>query len=94
MSKIIAHRDKTKVWATQQQKAFTAFQRCPQTRLMVSHNANIPIQNICRYVKNYRDAGTIYIVKVDRCPISGMKAEFLSTDPKYAPKAQLSMFFA
>lgn len=79
-------------WASQQLKAFLAFKKYPQTRLMVSHSTGVPLQNLCRYVKNFRDAHTIYIVKTDRCPISGMRAEFLSTDPRYAPSSQLKMF--
>lgn len=93
-TKITSHRDKSKIWASQQQRAFAAFQKRPQTRLEVSNATGVPLQNLCRYVKTFRDSHTIYVVKIDRCPISGMRAEFLSTDPKYAPQAQLKIFEA
>lgn len=92
-AKIRPGRDKTNVWVTQEKKVFAALYSRPQTRLMVSKTTGVPLQNICRYIHNFRKSHTVYVVKVDRCPISEMKAEFLSTDPKYAPTAQTKIMF-
>lgn len=92
MSKVSTNILLRKSWASQERKVFNALQSLPMTRLQVSSLTGVPIQNITRYIASFRKAGTVYVIGVDRCPISGMKAEFLSTDEKYRPKAQLSMF--
>jgi hypothetical protein len=85
-------RDKAKSWLTQQQKVFASLYKRPQTRLMVSRSTGVPIQNICRYVSTFRKNHTVFVVKIDACPISGMKAEYLSTNPKDSPRGQIRMF--
>ena len=92
MAKVITRNGKAKDWATQEKKVFESLSRRPQTRLQVSSSTGVPLQNICRYIHNFRKAQTVFIVRHDRCPISGMRAEIISTDPRYAPQAQLKMF--
>src|SRR5690606_22621906 len=92
MAKVITRNGKAKDWATQERKVFESLSRRPQTRLQVSVSTGVPLQNICRYIHNFRKSHTVYVVKTDRCPISGMRAEFISTDRRYAPQAQLRMF--
>lgn len=84
--------NKIDAWISQEKKTFAALYRSPQTRLMVSKSTGVPLQNVCRYIHNFRKNHAVYVVKVDRCPISEMKAEFISTDPRYAPSAQIKMF--
>lgn len=93
-TKLHPARDKSKIWATQEQKALEAFKRRPATRLMVSASTGIPIQNLCRYCYKWLRNRTLFIVKTDICAISGMRAEYLSADRKYAPNDQLKMFEA
>lgn len=90
-TKIQPATNKAKNWLSQKQRVFKSLFQRPQTRLMVSNNTNTPLQNVCRYVADFRKDRAVYVVKVDRCPISEMKAEFISTNPVYAG-GQLRMF--
>jgi hypothetical protein len=84
--------DKTTVWLSQKRKVFESLYQRPQTRLEVSVNNGVPIQNTCRLVGDFRKSGTVYIVGRDICPISGMRAEILSTNPEFKAGVQLQMF--
>lgn len=84
--------DKSKVWESQQKRVFESLARRPQTRLMVSRATGVPLQNVCRYIGSMRRAGTVHIVRMDVCEVSGMKAEYLSTSLRYKPGQQIAMF--
>lgn len=83
-TKIQPTADKARIWLSQKQRVFKSLRERPQTRLMVSNSTNTPLQNVCRYVSDFRKDRAVFVVKVGRCPISQMKAEFISTDPVYA----------
>src|SRR5690606_37638239 len=79
-------------WASQQQRIFQSLYRQPQTRLQVSARENVPLQNTCRYCANFRKSGKLFVVKIDVDPISGVRAEYVSTNPKYGTGYQTSIF--
>jgi hypothetical protein len=83
---------KERTWKGQVQRVFESLSRKPQTRLEVSVSANVPLQNVCRYIANFRACGTLIVLKKDTCPISGMTAEILSTNPDLINAKQLEMF--
>lgn len=90
-TKIHPGRDKTKIWASQKERVFRSLHERPQTRLQVASNTNTPIQNVTRYVADYKKAGALAVLRVDQCPISKMKAEIISTNPIYL-QSQLRIF--
>lgn len=83
-TKIQPATDKAKIWLSQKQRVFKSLSERPQTRLMVANNTNTPLQNVCRYIADFRKDRAVFVVRTDRCPVSGMKAEFISTNPVYA----------
>jgi hypothetical protein len=82
---------KSKIWASQKERVYKSLLERPQTRLQVASNTNTPIQNVTRYVADFRKASTLAVLRVDTCPISKMKAEIISTNPVYL-QSQLTMF--
>lgn len=80
-------------WIAQRKRVYASLFRSPKTRLQVANYESVPIQNVCRYVGDMRKEGLVWVVKKDTCPISEMKAEFLTTNPALMPgKGQLNMF--
>lgn len=75
-------------WRTQEKRVYESLYKSPKTRLQLSHYENIPIQNVCRYIGNLRKLGNICVVRIDRDPLSGMKSEYLSTNPALCPKPE------
>jgi hypothetical protein len=83
-------------WKSQAIRVFESLKESPKTRLQVAYYTNTPIQNVCRFVGTLRKLGQVCVVKVDRDPISKMKAEYLSVDERICHQCgvgkQLSMF--
>lgn len=75
-------------WQSQKQRIWRSLYYKPQTRLQVSVAEDVPIQSTCRIVGSLRKEGRIRIVKHDRCPISGMHAEFITTAPTPTPSGE------
>ena len=72
-----------------------AFFSEPKTMMMAAKEINVDRSNICWYIRDLRKINAVWIVKVDKCPITGYPhVGFYSTDPKYAAKQpkQLSLF--
>jgi hypothetical protein len=84
--------NKGEVWLSQKEKVFRALYRQPQTRLQVSKETGVPLQNICRYIRDFRKSEAVMIITRDVCPVSGMKSEILSTNPAYRTGHQIKMF--
>jgi hypothetical protein len=83
---------KSNKWLSQKKRVFHALFKRPMTRLEVSSRTQTPIQNVCRYVSQFKATGSLIILKKDRCSISKMPAEVISTNPAYSQKKQLNFF--
>jgi hypothetical protein len=77
----------------QQQKVFDILFKRPQTMLQVAKKARIMRENICRYVASFRKAGTICITKIEVDPLTGHKAQYLSTNPETCKWCQAKIQF-
>lgn len=64
---------------TQLRKTYQSFKE-PKTRMQVARELGIDRGNICWLVDDLFESGNIAVVKVDRCPITNYKAQFLTTD--------------
>ena len=85
--------DKSDKWLSQKKRVFKALYNKPATRLQVSHYESVPLQNVCRYIHDFREARCVHVVKIDRDPLSKMKAEYLTTNPQLIPgHGQIKMF--
>lgn len=62
------------------------------TSFMASKHLDIPIQNVCRYKRNFEEQGKLWKVKRDRCKVSGFRAWYLSCDPNDNITNQLELF--
>ncbi len=85
-------KNKEGIWLSQREKVFASLYHRPQTRLEVAVATNTPIQNVCRLIAGFRKAGTVFIIRRDVCRISGMLAEYISTNPVYKAGHQIKMF--
>lgn len=65
---------------TQLQRTYHSFKERPKTRMQVSWETGINRANICWYVADLLKAKKIAVIKIDRCPVTKYKAQFLSTD--------------
>ena len=71
--------DKDTHFLFQRQRVFQSFRESPKTMLQVSQETGIYRANICRYIHNMRNNGTIYRLSRRLCPISQNKAIFWTT---------------
>lgn len=63
------------------------------TASMISRATGIPQKNICRYKRYLEKAGKLWEVEKKKCKETGVKAWYLTTNPKYLSKfEQLSLF--
>ena len=87
---------KAEKWRSQAIRVFESLKESPKTRLQISYYANVPLQNVCRFVGHLRKNGLVCIVKIDKDPLSKMRAEYLSTDERICHQCgegkQLNMF--
>jgi DNA-binding transcriptional regulator LsrR (DeoR family) len=63
---------------TQLQRTVQAFQEEPKTRMQVAKEIGIDRANVCWYIHDLRMRNNIAVIKVDHCPITNHRAEFLS----------------
>ena len=79
---------------SQEQKFYTYLKTHVTTCTVVSEAIGVPQKNNCRNKDRLQKAGLLWVVKIDYCPITGHKAQYLTTDPSKAPKQprQLNLF--
>jgi len=77
---------------SQKTRAFECF-KTPKTRLQVAFELNILRGNVCYYVDDFRRLETIAVVKKDRDPLTGHKAEYLTTDTALFPEDNQTRLF-
>jgi hypothetical protein len=92
MANLTTPRDKTKEFLAQKKKVYAAFFSRPMTMLQASRTTGIMRENICRYVRDLRKSHSICIVQEAIDPLTGFRAAYLSTDPRYFPTAQTKLF--
>jgi len=63
------------------------------TASMLAEVTGIKQKNICRYKRDLERCGYLREIKKDRCPITGFKAWFITTDPKLFPKSNQTKLF-
>jgi len=87
-----SHKDTAKL--TQEQKFYNYLKTHVTTCTAVSEATGVPQKNNCRAKDKLQKAGLLWVVKIDYCPKTGHKAQYLTTDPNKAPKQprQLSLF--
>jgi hypothetical protein len=85
---------KDKSHATQLKTIFQYLQTHIATATMVSHATQVPQKCICRYKRDLEKSGLLWEVKKGPCKITGFKAFYITTNPKFATKLnnQLKMF--
>lgn len=63
---------------TQAQKVFQTLQFMPAaTRAEIAKVMQLPINSVCGRIKELLDAEVIYVSSVEKCPVTGRKAEKL-----------------
>lgn len=72
--------DKVSDFLFQKQRVYRSFKEKPKTMLQVSQETGIYRANICRYVHDMRDEGTVYRLLRGLCPISKNRAIFWTTN--------------
>lgn len=70
---------------TQFIKVFEELDNEPQTMLQVSVKTGILRANICRHIRSLKNINHVAVTKVAKCPISGYKANFYTTDRDLFP---------
>lgn len=91
MQSAVPH-SKQEIWLSQKRRVYASLFKEPQTRLQVAKSTDTPLQNVCRYIADFRKSGSVFITKVDRCSISKMKAEFITTNPVFFNHGQMKLF--
>jgi hypothetical protein len=72
--------NKDKHFQAQMVRVFASFKRNPSTMLMVSIETGILRANICRYVAEWQEKGSIQLFKQGVCKISKHRAGYYTTD--------------
>lgn len=81
--------DKGKHFLSQKRRVFEAFLRSPATMKMVSDITGIDRANICWFVKQFQQAGTIRLIHDAKCKITGAYAGYYQAISAYNPQLQL-----
>ena len=82
-------------YRNQLRSVHAAFNGVPKTMFEVALDTGVERANICRYVAMMMRGGLIALCRIGKCPITGYKAGFYSTDRKFFPKndrRQLCLF--
>lgn len=69
----------------QKTRVYQSLRQYPKTRLQVALELNILRGNVCYFIREFRKADRVSVYRVGRDPITGHKAEFLTTDPSLFP---------
>jgi len=77
------------------QVLFDYLQNNTATATMVTAATGIVQKSICRYKRNLEKMGLLYIIEVGPCSITGLPAQYLTTNPFLFPrvdKKQLTLW--
>lgn len=84
-------------FSAQAKLVYECFHETPRTMLEVSILTGVMRSSVCRLSNNWKADGLIFIIKLDRCPMTHRTVQFLSTNrafwpQQYAPGEQLNAF--
>lgn len=85
--------DKAEHFLAQKRKVFQAFFNAPKTMLQASIETTVMRSNICYYVRDFRKSNSICVVKNETDPLTGFRADYLSTNPKECNSCQQTKLF-
>jgi hypothetical protein len=74
---------------------FDYLQNSTATATMATAATGIVQKSICRYKRTLEKMGLLYVIEVRPCSITGLPAQWLTTNPDIIPKSdsQLSLFW-
>lgn len=76
----------TKERRSQKIRVFESLKEAPKTRLQVALELNILRGNVCYFIRDFRKVERVAVFKKGKDPITGHKAEFLTTDTALFPE--------
>ncbi|NCB69044.1 MAG: hypothetical protein EOM47_09390 [Bacteroidia bacterium] len=83
-------------YQTETQILFDYLQNYVCTATMATAATGIVQKSICRYKRTLEKMGLLYVVDFKPCPLTGFKAQWITTNPFLFPKSesniQLSLF--
>ena len=82
--------DKGKLFLSQKMRVFEQFQKAPATMKMVSARTGIDRSNICWFIKQFQQSGTIRLIHKAKCKITGTIAGYYQANQAY--NSQLELF--
>ena len=71
---------------SQKVRVFQSLKEAPKTRLQVALELGILRGNVCYFIRDFRKAGRVAVFKKGKDPITGHKAEYLTTDTALFPE--------
>ena len=71
---------------TQQKRLVLFLTQYTASRWMAARATDIPLQNVCLYVKDLIKNGKLAIIKKDRCCVSKRRVQYLSANPDLFPR--------
>ncbi len=91
---VLKHCKDTK-YQNETQVLFDYLQTNVCTATMATVATGIVQKSICRYKRNLEKMGLLYVIEVRPCSITGLPAQWLTTNPDIIPKSdsQLSLFW-
>lgn len=81
---------------TQKRKYLALLRKKSVTNTMASEILNIPQKNLCRFKRELEDKGMLAVICIQKCRITGEKAQYLTADPflmLFASEPSLKIIF-
>ena len=74
-------------------RTYDVLKEYPMTTKMIQVKTGIPRENLTRYISYLEKRNKVVTVKEEPCEITGFRAKYYSTDPRYFhPVTQSEMF--
>ncbi len=78
---------------SQKIRVFECLKEAPKTRLQVALELNILRGNVCYFIRDFRKTERVAVFKKGNDPITGHKAEYLTTDTALFPEDNQTRLF-
>jgi len=78
---------------SQKIRVFECLKQVPKTRLQVALELNILRGNVCYFIRDFRKVDRVAVYKKGKDPITGHKAEYLTTDTALFPEDNQTRLF-
>ena len=81
-------------YVNETQILFDFLQNSTATATMATNATGIVQKSVCRYKRSLEKMGLLYVIDKKPCAITGLKAQYITTNPFLFPKLdkQLSLF--